>query len=713
MKGKFINKQLGNVSAKVSAFVIIVVFIVSSVTTLIVTSQTYDKALHITHAKANESMKYVAMILDAKLNLVEMTTDAITKYRFDRNKSKANDFMKEVLEACPEIDRVSIMFNENYFPGKGKEYAPTMLRSDTGYVTLNAIDYGFTYLGTDASWLHSSKGERYWCDFYLSSSNKTPMVAFSAPIYDNDDQIIGVLVSGVNLLWLRDFLDSNKPAPDCRITAITEQGHYIYPPDSVMLDIVKHMADHLKTHMQSDDVPEQIDNMFVHHILIDKTKWKLLIAYPYESVIAKPKQMATRFFVINIIALALLFVLLVVGIYLIIRPFTNKIRTVTERNTAIEKDLTLASALQSNMLPKKVNSTTAVNEIEVNAVLQPAKIVGGDLYDYFMVNDSLFMCIGDVSGKGVPASLFMMIVHTMFRDIAQYQDNPAAIVQHMNDLLAPKNKDNMFCTLFVAVLDVVTGKFRYCNAGHNPPILIHKDGHTEYMEAGENAAIGIFDDETYEQKELQFHTGDTIYLYTDGVTEAENNSHELYGEKQLLATLRANSGNGLAECINAVKNQVSAFVHGAEQSDDITMLMVKYLQIPDVLRLTNDVAEVPRMNLWIEAVLRENDISPDKLFNVQLAVEEAVANVMNYAYPEQTGMPITITASQCDGSLSFVIEDNGVEFDPTKQNNPDLETDPMETDLGGMGIYLIKQLMGEVTYQRIDDKNILTLTLKK
>lgn len=254
--------------------------------------------------------------------------------------------------------------------------------------------------------------------------------------------------------------------------------------------------------------------------------------------------------------------------------YVEQVTTASAQRAAIESELGVARNIQMSLVPKTFPPFPERNDLDIYASLTPARAIGGDLYDFFILDDNLMFCIGDVSGKGVPASLVMASVSTQFRSIANHHQEPDIIVTTLNSSLSIRNESMMFSTLFAGALNLKTGRLVYCNAGHNLPLLLG-DGVRE-LDAQPNLPIGI--DPTYKfgVQSVTLTPGTTILLFTDGLTEAENCAHELYGDQRLAETVTPLCSKGAEELVNEVINSVHAFVAGAEQSDDLTILAIKW-----------------------------------------------------------------------------------------------------------------------------------------
>ena len=256
--------------------------------------------------------------------------------------------------------------------------------------------------------------------------------------------------------------------------------------------------------------------------------------------------------------------------------YVIKLRETTASKERIESELFIAKEIQMGMVPKTFPPFPGRHDVDLYAILQSAKEVGGDLYDFFIEGDRLYFIIGDVSGKGVPASLFMAIARSLFRTISRKIESPAEIVTAMNNSISENNESNMFITLIVGILDLQTGTLKLCNAGHNPPALILPDGSVSLLDMKKHLIAGIMPDYVYSDEIINLEKGTKIFLYTDGITEAENTAKDLYGEKNLVKTLAANTHQDIHAMVNTIICSVAFHVQMADQSDDITILAIHY-----------------------------------------------------------------------------------------------------------------------------------------
>ena len=397
----------------------------------------------------------------------------------------------------------------------------------------------------------------------------------------------------------------------------------------------------------------------------------------------------------------------------------EELRQSTASKAAIESELKVASDIQMSMLPKIFPAYPDRDDIDIFGQLTPAKAVGGDLFDFFIRDEKLFFCIGDVSGKGVPAALVMAVTRAQFRTVSAHESQPERIITRLNDTMSEGNDSNMFVTLFVGVLDLPTGRLRYSNAGHDSPLLIGSN--IGMLPCDSNLPVGVMGDWKFTMQDTQIDPGTTIFLYTDGLTEAENIDHDQFTEERILnvanESLSTNDHNP-HRLVENMTNAVRDFVNGAEQSDDLTMLAIQYTkQQLDVryqrsISLTNDVQQVPQLAEFIDHVCEAMGFDELTTMQMNLAIEEAVVNVMNYAYPEGTTGNVNVEVQANDARLKFVISDSGKHFDPTSVAEADTTLSAEDRSIGGLGIYLVRQLMDSVNYERIGGFNVLTLRKK-
>ena len=376
---------------------------------------------------------------------------------------------------------------------------------------------------------------------------------------------------------------------------------------------------------------------------------------------------------------------------------------------SLASELRVAQEIQRGMLPKDFRSLGAGLPIDVHALLEPAKEVGGDLYDVFPLGDGrVCIVLGDVSGKGIPAALFMAITATLLRSTARHVQQPEQILSHVNQELSRDNPSSMFVTLFCAVLDTRSGLLSCASGGHTSPVLLRPGEPPRLLADRPGTVIGIQQNMVFEPREVQLHTGDALLLYTDGVTEAFDPAGELFGEERLLESLRevAPSAKDLVERVLAA---VRTFARGAPQSDDIALLALRFRPAAELkILLRSTLPEVARGYEAVQAFLLERGAPDDAVHDLGLAVEEVLANLVRHGYAGSEG-PMELRVAIDAVAVKIEIRDRGTFFDPRTAPPPHLEVPLDERATGDLGILLIKNATDRIAYQRDGADNLLTL----
>ncbi len=563
----------------------------------------------------------------------------------------------------------------------------------------------------------------HWSEPYINGLGDNELVVtYSIPIRDKDkDETVGVLCADIKLEWLREFTNSSPLYPGSYNIILSREGQFlVYPVDSVAKS---HTAN--ASHLRDATVDELYRRMMagedghmqvrshsgkrrqVYFAPVPKTDgWSMAIVVDEKAILGKLYGLSLLLFTLSILGLALL-------AFIIGRAVKDNIRLqeTKEKKARLDSELHIAGDIQQAMLP---GDFPANRNVRVAAMLRPAREVGGDLYDWYLRDDKLYFIVGDVSGKGVPASLVMAVTRSLFRSTAERESNPAHIVTSINTGLTQINDNDMFVTLFVGVLDLPSGRLRYCNAGHDTPLLVNDD--VRWLPVEPNLPVGLIADFEYKRQEMQLAPGTMLFFYTDGLTEAITGTHELFGADRMQAVVCKMAGEAPGELVSAMEAAVNKFVAGADQGDDLTMLAIKYDPVLEhynwhkSLTLPCDRARVTDLGDFMNGLADELHIDEAMAMPLRLAVEEAVVNVMSYAYPPGQEKMVTIEAHANDEKLKISIIDEGKAFDPTAAADAETRLDVEERSAGGLGIYLFRQLMDGINYERINNQNILTFT---
>ncbi len=411
-----------------------------------------------------------------------------------------------------------------------------------------------------------------------------------------------------------------------------------------------------------------------------------------------------------------------------LRRYIADLTSTTAAKERIAGELSAAREIQMSIVPKLFPAFPNRPEIDLYAILFPAREVGGDLYDFMLLDeDHLYLGIGDVSGKGVPASLMMAVGKTLLKSTMQTVRAPERALTQVNNELSEGNESCMFITMFCGVLNIKTGALIYANAGHNPPFLKRQGGEIERINSPPGPALGIVNGFPYQAHSVQLSDMDLLILYTDGVTEAMNPCDIMFEEDGLLEHIR-NEGHQTARLfLESLGTAVRSHAAEAEQSDDITALAVRYRAKPvntesptqaematelkpdAILRLQNNMKELNRMTTWIEEQGERFALPPPLLMTLNLVLEEWIVNVFSYAYADKSEHTVELRLWYDSNELRFEIDDDGQPFDPTGQAEADTTLPIEHRKIGGLGIHFIRKTMDRFTYRRDNGRNIVTI----
>ena len=563
-------------------------------------------------------------------------------------------------------------------------FSPYVVRTGDGFDLRSLATEQYDYSSQEWFTQPVEKGEAYWSEPYLDEGGgDILMTTYSLPVKDYQGRQAAVVTADISLDWLTEVVEDLKVYPGARAFMYSRRG------DVMVTTGDGDLSDGKKSTTFSAPV--------------DRTGWTMTVVIPDAEIFGDIRKLAYLVIFLQLLGIAM--------ILLILRSASkNESRYVKlhETQERMEGDLKIASAIQMSMIPKADSLGAVRKDLDMAASIIPAKEVGGDLYDFFIRDERLYFCIGDVSGKGIPASLVMAVTRSMFRTLAVRESSPASIVKSMNDSIVEMNENNMFITFFCGVLDLATGRLRYCNAGHNAPLILTDAIRT--LDVQPNLPLGIIGGMAFAEQETTLRPDDALFLFTDGLTEAENVNHELFGEARVDAVLHC--WRSAKEHLDAVTAAVDAFVGDAPRSDDLTMLFIHYVGKTPVKHLTlrSDLSTIPALTDFVREVAQEAGLESASL---ELAMEEAVSNVIEYAYPEGEKGLVEVSAAIEADALRFIVEDEGRAFDPTAKENPDITLGVEERPIGGLGIFLVRQIMDEVSYAREGNRNILTMIKKR
>ena len=736
-------------------------------------------------SQATEILDNTSLRVEGILNRVEVASNMAKwlAERHPDQADSMFVYSKSMLMNNPDFYNCSFAFEPNHFKDKGRYFSAYTKHIGDSLRTIQGGSDNYQYFYMDWYLMPILLDKPCWTEPYMDidvATNTSEMVtSYCQTINDKQGKVIGTINISLSLNWLSQTISSIKPYPNSYSIMIGRGGTYFVHPDSTKITrqtiftqaieqpdtalvALGHAMQRGEQGMKNMNINGK--DCYVFYKPLGQTGCSMAIVCPESDVFTSFHRL--RRIVMAIVAIGLLLMLFVI-MYIItrelkpldllaketetlasgkldaelpdlkrtdeigqlsrsfanmqqsLRKYIEELKDTTSQKASIESDLRIASGIQMGMLPEKFPTKDDSDEVQIYASLTPAKAVGGDLFDFYFRDEKLFFCIGDVSGKGVPASLFMAVTRSVFRSVSGHESMPDRIMTTINKTMADMNKTHMFVTLFVGVLDLPTGRLYYCNAGHDAPLLVGAGVGSLSCDA--NIPVGFMPTWRYTLQEAQIFTGTTIFLFTDGLTEAMDANLEQFQMERVndVATKAlANQQQEPQQLISLMTDAVHQFVGDAEQSDDLTMMAIQYIKQQRDVRmhksivLPNDINEVPKLTAFVNEVCEIVGFDEMLTMQMNVAIEEAVVNVMNYAYPPGLFGDVAIEAALNDVRLKFTIIDSGKPFDPTVQAEVDTTLPVKDRRIGGLGIHLVRQIMDSINYERIDNLNVLTLRKK-
>jgi len=623
------------------------------------------------------------------------------------------DHMERVVRQNPTIACSYVLFKEYYYPSRGRVFIPCARRDEADTVFVARIDT--TYHNETADYLlheRLPKDESCWTKPYYESEQfangqeRRLLTTYAVPVHDGDGQPVAMFCADLALEEISDTIvhDIKKMVGHYEkgqrhqsyFFVIDWQGTIIMHPDegriakTLPADVGRAMkASRGRCVTEIDGV----ESMLTYRS-ISPVGWVMVFVTPLDAIQKNARTL-------NIIILAAM-LLGLLAIYLFCRWQIKDIADpVAMQKANLEHELKIANGIQMAMLPKTLNRPSEA--IDLYAALTPARDVGGDLYDFFLRDNRLFFCIGDVSGKGVPAALMMAVVRAMFRSEVRRTDSAVAIVDTMNRTIGEESTADYFVTMFVGILDLTTGRLDYCNAGHEKPIIAGQP-----LEIKPNLPVGALSYWTYEGQQTRLQSGDMLFLYTDGLSEAQNVAEEQFGRNRVLQLVRAHGTDTAQQLVEFMDGEVKRHSGDAEQSDDITLLAIRWRQ-PERLTMLATMDEIGRLEPFIAHAAQRAGMAVSDAKRLRLAVEEAVANVINHGQ----ATAITLQAAIEGRQVVITIDDDGLPFDQTADSTTDLSVPADQRPPGGLGIMYLHKMADGLDYQRTDGHNILRIRKNK
>ncbi len=634
---------------------------------------------------------------------------------------------RRIVEQNPNFGGCCIAMVPDYYPEKGHLFEPYTLRRGDLIETVQLASEEHDYSKNPDFILAAENDSSFWSEPYHDEEDpRVTLITYTLPIYDACGDLAAIV--GIDLIteWIGELMNARHMFPSSYNILFSGEGNLICGPDGKqrhkdvdqIMNLIndstvkdKTSVSGIITSLSFVDWEDHAKGSISYYVPKSISPWHIAVVNYDDEVFEPLRKMRWINLLLTLAGLLIL-------AFIIQRSAKNisKLQQATLEQEHINSELNIARKIQMDMVPKTFPPFPERNDLNIYGSLVPAKLVGGDLYDFFIRDEKLYFCIGDVSGKGVPGALVMAAGYTLYRSLAGHESNPSRIMQALNEAVAENNETNMFVTMFIGVLDLPTGRLRYCNAGHEKTFIIGQE--IKVLPAKAHLPLGAMEDMIYTTQEEKLTPGDMIFLYTDGLTEAMNMKHELFGMKRIekvLENYEKQDGVASEALINKVSKTVAAFVGDAEQSDDLTLLAIQYtpqekpLILRESLTINNNVSEITKLNAFVQSATTAVHMESNLANKIKLAVEEAVTNCVEYAYPPGTIGTVTVVIEADDTKIRFILTDKGADFDPTSVRKADTTLTVDERPIGGLGVFLVRNLMDSINYERIDGKNILRM----
>lgn len=541
--------------------------------------------------RAQSEMKMKSLKIQQMLSNVESAVDNINSLLqwAVENPENIYPIMEEFVKCNPDVQGCAFAFEPDFFPDKGRWYEPYVLRgADGDFKRMQIADSSHDYF--NMSWYQEGlvAESGLWTEPYVDNEGAHGVIcSYAFPVKNAKGEVVAVFGADVLLDWLtNEFVadDDNKSYS----FIVSREGRILACPDKSK--IMNYTLDDAAAEYQDTAIQamnrallagesgkaEAKDNngelAYMYYSPVEgKSGWSMAIIYPDREIYKGLRSVALRLVILMLFGLALM-------VYIMWRTVKGfkRLEIVSAEKERIGSELRIASDIQNGMLPKTFPPYPDLEELALYGALMSAKEVGGDLYDFYVRDYKAFFCIGDVSGKGVPASLLMAVTRSLFRSFSSRIDNPGEIMSQINNAMSEMNENSMFVTLFVGVLDLYTGNLTYSNAGHCAPVLL--GGEPTFLMVDANIPVGVMPDWQYSSQQTTINPGQTVFLYTDGLTEAENAKLEQFGEIRLMKAL-AESDTNPRPLIDHILKVAKSFVGTTDQSDDLTMLAIHFTKL--------------------------------------------------------------------------------------------------------------------------------------
>lgn len=632
----FIRRKL---SVRVSLWVVLFAAIIFLAALGFMFVQARDAVRQEAINRASQILNNTALRVTGILNRAEVASNMI-EWLVMRHPDRPDSmfvYSEAVLKRNHDFFNCSIAFEPYFFEKYGRYFSAYSKRNGDSIRTMQGGSDSYQYFYMDWYLMPKLLDKMCWTEPYMdldvATNTKEMLTSYCNPIVDKEGKFLGVVNIGLSLSWLSNTISAVKPYPNSYSIMVGHGGTYFVHPDTTKLlnetlftetlereDTAKTALGHAMQRGEEGMRQLNVDGVdsYVFYKPLGQTGWSMAIVCPESDIFGGFDRLRRTVMTIVTVGLLLMLFFFIRIITSELRPlrrlaqeaetiasgqfdtklpdfkrtdeigqlshsfgnmqnslvsYIEELKTTTAQKASIESELNVASSIQMSMLPSVFPNREG---LDMYASMTPAKEVGGDLYGYLLIDDSLYFCLGDVSGKGVPASLFMAQVTRLFRTLANQQMLPAEICTRMNDALSgDENPTNMFVTMFIGLVDLKTGHLSFCNAGHNPPIIGGGESHGDFLKMLTNFPIGVLPDLEFQGEEISSIKGRPLFIYTDGLNEAENMENDQFGDDHLLDILRNTHFDSARQVIETLAAEVEHHRGGADPNDDLTMMCLR------------------------------------------------------------------------------------------------------------------------------------------
>jgi sigma-B regulation protein RsbU (phosphoserine phosphatase) len=761
------------------------------------------------------NVNYIDKLFNASKLIGEDLSHKLTDHPM--TKSDMDDFLLQSLfnarNLVPQVVAVVVAYEPGMGPENTEGEYMRLARFD--HVDTKLVS-GANY--QDKEWYYSVRDGKTsrWQEPFIGEFVPEPIAVYTVPLFKKDkngeDVLVGVLAVDMSIEFLKEEIGS-IPVSNSGYALVTTAKNLAvaYPKELAQgkrnRDIIVREKRGQKL-IVFDRKGKDSSGLFIgtvadgeesaiYYTTINSTNWTFMVVWPIQKYLEDQKAMRKLFLLMALGGYGVILVIILLISFRVAKPlkelamaarklgrgnfdvaipkmkgrdevaefawaFSNMLTELKDNiekqkdMKRIERELDLARNIQLSMLPGEERDENSDDDRhELAPFLLPAKEVGGDFYDFFKIdNDHLCVVIGDVSGKGVAAALFMMVARIILRTMTKNLKSVVDAFNKTNYALAKRNRLNMFVTVWAGIIDLRTGHIDFASAGHNPPAIRHKDGSVEFIPSKAGLVMAAMESTVYKLQTCEMKKGDTLFLYTDGVTEATDSNNQLFNNDRLIEALKKSGNMNTADTCSFVKKEIDSFVKDAPQFDDITMLAIKFNGsdepvweryektidvsgnnkgelksfVEDILTPMDGAKKMQMQDAWeryekivdvipenqdiltafVEGILAPMDGSMKSQMQINIAIDEIYSNIVKFSGATEVTLIVEIRKATMMARLTFI--DNGKPYDPIKQADPDISLPAEEREIGGLGIFIVKKTMDSVCYRRNGDKNELAIT---